>query len=138
MKKAWAGFTLIELMIAIVVVAILMSIAIPAYQDYVRRGRINAALAELSQSRVSLEQYYADNRSYAASGTTCGATPSTVDYFTLACTASGSTSYTLSATGTTAMDGYDYSLNQSNSKSTTAYPDKTVPKSCWLIKGDEC
>ncbi|WP_024301938.1 type IV pilin protein [Pseudogulbenkiania sp. MAI-1] len=138
MKKAWAGFTLIELMIAIVVVAILMSIAIPAYQDYVRRGRINAALAELSQSRVSLEQYYADNRSYAASGTTCGTTPSTVDYFTLACTASGSTGYTLSATGTTAMVGYDYSLNQSNSKSTTQYEGSTVSKSCWLIKGDEC
>ncbi|BAK76115.1 putative type IV pilus biogenesis protein PilE [Pseudogulbenkiania sp. NH8B] len=138
MRKAWAGFTLIELLIAIVVVAILMSLAVPAYQDYVRRGRINAALAQLSQTRVSLEQYYADNRSYAASGTTCGATPSTVDYFTLACTASGSTGYTLGATGTTAMAGYTYSLNQSNSKSTTQYKGSTVSKSCWLIKGDEC
>jgi type IV pilus assembly protein PilE len=138
MNKAWAGFTLIELLITIVVVAILMSIAVPAYQDYVRRSRINAAVAQLSQTRVSLEQYYADNRSYAASGTTCGATPSTVDYFTLACTASGSTGYTLSATGATVMAGYDYSLDQSNSKSTTKYKGSTVTKSCWLIKGDEC
>jgi len=71
------GFTLIELMIAVAIIAMLAAIAIPNYSDYVRRGQIQEAFSQLSQYRVRMEQYYQDNRQYynaanAASGN-CGA-----------------------------------------------------------------
>ena len=62
---AW-GFTLIELMIVIAVVAILAAVALPAYGDYLRRGQLPEAFTNLADLRVKMEQYYQDNRSYGA------------------------------------------------------------------------
>ena len=56
------GFTLIELMIAVAIIAILAAIAIPSYSEYVRRGRITEAISALSGMRVKMEQYFQDNR----------------------------------------------------------------------------
>lgn len=51
--KLQKGFTLIELMVVI-----------PAYQDYVTRGRIAEATSELASKRVLMEQWFQDSRSY--------------------------------------------------------------------------
>ena len=45
--KRVKGFTLVELMIAVVVVSILAAIALPAYSNYVKRGKISEATANL-------------------------------------------------------------------------------------------
>ncbi|MFC3650349.1 pilin [Dyella humi] len=50
-----AGFTLIELMIVVAIVAILAAIAIPMYQIYVARSQVTAALAEISPGRTAYE-----------------------------------------------------------------------------------
>ena len=52
------GFTLIELMIAVAIVAILAAIAIPSYSEYIRRSRITEAISALSGMRVKMEQFF--------------------------------------------------------------------------------
>ena len=64
MKKA-KGFTLIELIIAIVIVGILASIAIPSYRDYVIRGNRRAAQAAMMEIATRQQQYFVANRGYA-------------------------------------------------------------------------
>jgi len=64
LNKRHLGFSLIELMIVVAVIVVIASIAIPSYGDYVRRGRIADATAALSDTRVKLEQFFLDNRTY--------------------------------------------------------------------------
>lgn len=62
-RRAW-GFTLIELMIAVAVVAILAAIAYPTYQDSIRKGRRAEGKSALAEAASRQEQYYSDNKSY--------------------------------------------------------------------------
>ena len=135
------GFTLIEVMIVVAIVAILGAIAMPAYTSYLRRGDQSEAFTNLSAARIAMEQYYQDNRNYGSSGTTCGATLPTGTYFTYTCaTASSAQAYTLTATGKTStrVNGYVYTTNESGAKATTTFAGSAVTKSCWLSKGNEC
>lgn len=66
MNKA-KGFTLIELMVTIVIVAILASIAIPSYREYVLRGNRRAAQAAMMEIATRQQQYFVANRVYAGS-----------------------------------------------------------------------
>ena len=59
------GFTLIELMVSLTVVAILAAIAYPAYQDQMRKGRRAAAQAFIVDTASRQQQYLLDARSYA-------------------------------------------------------------------------
>jgi type IV pilus assembly protein PilA len=54
-KKAQAGFTLIELMIVVAIIGILAAVAIPAYQDYVAKSKFAAALAEVAPGKTGFE-----------------------------------------------------------------------------------
>ncbi|KER87332.1 pilin [Xanthomonas arboricola] len=54
MKKQ-QGFTLIELMIVIAIIAILAAIALPQYQNYVAKSQVTAGLAELSPGKTQYE-----------------------------------------------------------------------------------
>jgi len=61
------GFSLIELIVALAIVAILASIAIPEYSEYVNRARRSDAKAFLMQLTSDQESFYAQNFSYANS-----------------------------------------------------------------------
>ena len=73
-RRRAAGFTLVELMIAVAVVAILTSIALPSYALYVkksRRGETESALMDIAQRE---QQYLLDARAYAPDTATLGTT----------------------------------------------------------------
>lgn len=60
------GFTLIELMIVVAIVALLASVALPSYQEYVRRGnRAEARAAIMSLAQLE-ERNFTDRGGYAA------------------------------------------------------------------------
>ncbi len=52
------GFTLIELMIVVAIIAILAAIAIPAYQDYTIRAQVSESLSLMSGMKTAVAEYY--------------------------------------------------------------------------------
>lgn len=82
MKKN--GFTLVELMITVAVVAILAMIAIPSYTQYVRRGNRTDATKTLTLDAQALERCYSQTFTYAlCAGAAAGAAPSIEGKYTV-------------------------------------------------------
>ena len=146
-----AGFTLIEMMVAMVMVAILASIAIPSYRSYVRRGQLAEAFTTLADMRVKMEQWYQDNKYYgdASGSTTCptltnySAFPVSGKYFAISCGGLGAApaqTYTLTATGVAGglTAGYAYTINQNGIKATTSFDSQASTATCWLTKAAGC
>jgi type IV pilus assembly protein PilE len=63
--KRRGGFTLIELMITVAIIAILSAIALPSYLDYVRKGKRADARALLQAAAITQEKYRLSNPTYA-------------------------------------------------------------------------
>lgn len=147
-EKTAEGFTLIEMMITVAIVAILASIAIPAYQDYVRRGQLTDATNALANLRVQMEQFYQDNRTYAGNqcGGACGIACPNTQYFQYTCqTANNGQSFTLTANGSGGLTtGFGYTINEQNAR-TSIVPSSLSgwttpnPNTCWVTKkGGQC
>jgi len=58
------GFTLIELMVTVAILALLVGIAVPVYQNYVSTSRNVEAFNNMSSIRLAEEEYYLENNSY--------------------------------------------------------------------------
>src|SRR5690606_3962040 len=95
------GFTLIELMIVLVVAAIILSIAIPAFTEQMRKSRRSEAISGLQQLALRMERWRADNPSYTnatASATNPYPTQAATDNYTFSISGQSATGYTLTAT----------------------------------------
>ena len=106
-RRTAAGFTLIELMIAVAVVAILASIAYPSYQEQVRKSRRAQAKADLVELTQLAERFRTVNNTYAgfdATGAFFGNSPRTgTAYYTLVMGDETASAFTLTATPTGAQ-----------------------------------
>lgn len=145
-----AGFTMIELIITVAVIAILAAIAVPSYVDYVTRSKLVEAKSNLSDMRTRLEQYFLDNRAYPnacipyASGPAGAGNiylPSSNKYFSVSC-ALTATTYTITATGasTGGTGGFVFTIDQNNNRQTTGVPTGWKTSNvCWVSrKNGDC
>jgi len=147
-RPSVAGFTLIEVMIVVAVVAILAAIAIPSYSDYVKRSKIMGATTRMGDVRTQMEKYFFDNRTYSNAGV-CGAQPAITAYntdpasdFTMSCPPAALTAatYTIQVDGLAArgMAGFRYTVDQANQKVTVSVPAGWAGAGnlCWVLKKD--
>jgi type IV pilus assembly protein PilE len=94
------GFTLIEVMVVVAMIAILAAIAVPAYQDFVRKARRADAKRDLTALQLAQERWRANNVAYT---TILGPTglnwhvTTTEGYYTLTITAATVTAYNITA-----------------------------------------
>ena len=123
------GFTLVEIMIVVGIVAILASLAIPSYRDYMMRGNVPEATSRLAGLQVRMEQLFQDRRSYATAtdaGQPCAADTTTSRYFNFDCAAAPTaTGFTLRASGKNSMSGFVYTITERSVRASTTAPTST-------------
>ena len=142
-----AGFSLIEIMVTVSLVAVLARFAIPTYQSYVLRGKVSQAFSQLSAWSIGMQQVYQDNRSYSGGGaTTClssgaGAAPTlNTGDFAYSCSNMSASTFTLSATGKsgTSVYNYVYTLDNTGARTTSTPSGAAFPSSasCWVASSN--
>jgi type IV pilus assembly protein PilE len=95
-RSAHRGFTLVELMIVVAVVAILAAVALPSYQSYVLKSRRADAWSLIQSVQLAQERHRLSNPTYAEdcpAGVTC-----TSEHYAVEVSAASATGFTLTAT----------------------------------------
>lgn len=139
-RTAHDGFTLLELMIVVAIVAVLAAIALPNYADYVKRGKIMEATTGLSDFRQRYEQYFLDSRTYVGA---CALHKPLVNAqikdFQVDCPKETASEYTLEADGQGSMAGFTYTIKQDGTKSSSGPSGWAGNPSCWAVrKSGDC
>ena len=98
------GFTLIELMIAVLILGVLAAIAIPSYQEHVRKSRRAVVTADLSEIAQRLERHHTVNNTYVGFNLPFDESPRDgVAFYTIELDDVTRTAFTLTATRTGAQ-----------------------------------
>lgn len=133
MHQRQSGFTLIEIMIAVVIIGILAAISLPAYDGYVMRARLIEGHTALASAQPRLEQFWSNNdRTYEGFDDST-AMPAAVDNFTYSLEDADRSGYTLVATGRGHAAGFTFTIDQAGKRATTA-----VPQSGGWVTNDDC
>lgn len=142
-RRQAAGFTLIELMFAVAIAAILATIALQAYGSYVVSSKLSESFAMLGDYRLKIEQFRQDNRTYAdpLNANACGiASPVTNKYFNFACAiAASGAQFTATASnragaGMGKPGDYSYSIDQDGVQNTPTFAGAPGPSGIWKNK----
>ena len=134
------GFTLLESMIVVAILAILATIAVPSYDSYIKRGRILDAVNRMAEARARMEDYFLDKRTYVDGGGRCAvqSVDRPTDSFAMRCEATRTTFlFTASGLATKGMAAFIYTIDQSGAKTTVSVPrDWSRTPECWTIRQD--
>ena len=131
MRRSNRGFTLIEIMIVIAIIGIMLTIGLPSYNEYVKKGRRADVVSTLSEQAQILERFYSKNNVY--TGVTGLSTGN--DFYTITPTITDQT-FLLTATrktGTTmATDKCgDFTLTNTGVRSMNNATTGLTTKDCW-------
>ena len=134
------GFTLLETMIVVAIIATLAAIALPSYGAYIKRSRILDAVTRLADARARMDDFFLDQRTYVDDGGRCGAagTSGPTDFFSVNCDATATT-FMLTATGIAAkgMGAFVYAIDHSGARTTLSLPAGWARTAdCWTIRQD--
>jgi type IV pilus assembly protein PilE len=132
------GFTLVEVMVTVAIVAILASIAMPAYTAYIQRSRVPAGLDALQSYFTRMEQRFQDSGNYANAAACAVAVPVVQNYVISCVVVPGGATYVARATGTGTLSGYVYTIDSNGTRTTAGHPKGLPPGNCWSIKGVSC
>lgn len=134
------GFTLIELMIAVAIVALLAAVAYPSYQEQIAKAKRADAASALMTGAQALERFYTSNGSYLdANGDLAAVFPtqspeSGTAFYTISATALTANSFTLRATRTGSMAGDrcgNLQLNSAGARTLHDNASGTDVADCW-------
>ncbi len=73
MKSMQKGFTLIELMIVVAIIAILAAIAIPAYQNYLIRSQVTEGVTLMDGAKIGIGEFYSNTGRFPGNNASAGA-----------------------------------------------------------------
>ena len=128
------GFTLIELLIAVAIIGVLATVALPAWNDQVLKSRRADARNALLLAQIEQEKYRANNLSYATSMSGIGLasyTSTSRDYYWLKVENASATTFVISATPTDNQvndtDCGTFAISETGPYHTTPY----ASASCW-------
>jgi type IV pilus assembly protein PilE len=139
-SKNAAGFSLIELMIAVAIIGILSAIAIPAYGNYLMRARLTEAFSALSSTQNAAEEYWANQHTYVGfdAGTPSRMPPAGTN-FTYTLVNPSPSGFTIKATGKGQAAGFNYTIDQSGKRTSDLPAGWGSSDSCWIDrKGGQC
>lgn len=104
MKYRFAGFTMVEIIISVLIIGILAAIAVPSYTSHLRKSRRSDAQIAVLDLASKMDQYYTENNTYStATLTTIGASASSPQgYYALSIPSPTATTFTVTATIDTA------------------------------------
>ena len=118
-----AGFTLMELMVVVLIVAILAAVGLPSYQNYVRKANRAVAKSKLLEIAAKQESYFADNKKYTDDLSKLGYLGNTVgvdrNYKFVSSTSDGAM-YVVSAVSVAPNTSFTLTANAANTQSDDA------------------